>query len=171
MFAAAHPLVHLNATLNTVATLLLIAGFVLIKQRKEVAHKWAMMSAFVVSSLFLVCYLYYHFVVQLTVKFTHPGIIKLIYLSILASHVILAITVPFLAITAIVLGQRSLGYWLPARITTDDDATRADYISGVRRAHRKIVKFAFPIWLYVSVTGVVVYLMLYHFWPSAEILD
>ncbi len=168
--AAAHPLVHVNATLNSLATLLLVAGLVLIKQRKEVAHKWAMMSAFIVSSLFLVCYLYYHFTAG-SIKFTHPGIVKTIYLSILASHVVLAITVPFLVITAIVWGQRSLGLWLPGRIATADEATRADYIAENRRAHRKIVKFAFPIWLYVSVTGVVVYLMLYHIWPSAEILD
>jgi uncharacterized membrane protein YozB (DUF420 family) len=77
--------------------------------------------------------------------------------------------VPFLAVAAIVLGQRSLGSWLPGAIRGADPQARSEYELSCRRWHRKVVRFAFPIWLYVSVTGVIVYLMLYHLWPSAEI--
>lgn len=152
---AAHPIVHVNAGLNTLATLLLIAGFVLIKQGKEKAHRNAMMAALVTSALFLGCYLYYHLVVNLTVKFTHEGMVRYVYYAILASHVLLAMTVPFIA-----LGASHFGWWA---------LHGAPKRSARRRSiHRKIVRWGFPVWLYVSVTGVVVYAMLYHLWPSAD---
>lgn len=130
---------HINVALNSLASVLLIVGFVLIKQRKERAHRNVMISAFAVSTLFLVCYLIYHFNV-LSKKFpeTAPDAARYFYYVLLASHVILAMFVPFLVIAAIIQG-----------------------LKDNRVAHRKIVRFAWPIWLYVSVTGVMVYLMLY----------
>ena len=158
LILAAHPLVHVNAALNTVATVLLVVGLVLIKQRREHAHKHAMRAALGVSAAFLACYLYYHYQVG-SVRFTHQGPVRYVYLTILASHVVLAMTVPFLALWAAWLGTRALG--LPAEET--------DRVADFRRRHRAVVRWAYPIWLYVSVTGVVVYLMLYHLYPSTEI--
>ena len=154
--AAAHPIVHVNAGLNALATLLLIVGGVLIKQKKERAHQKAMAAALVTSAAFLACYLYYHFVVNLTVKFTHEGPAKYVYYFILLTHVLLAMTVPFFAVAASYFGWRALN-------------GPADQSAQVRAKHRAIVRWGYPIWLYVSVTGVLVYLMLYHIWPSAEI--
>lgn len=130
---------HVNVALNSLASVLLVAGFVLIKQRKEQAHRTVMLAAFAVSALFLICYLTYHFNV-LTKKFPldTPAAARYFYYTLLASHVILAMFVPFLVIAAIIQG-----------------------LKNNRAAHRKIVRFAWPIWLYVSVTGVIVYLMLY----------
>ncbi|MEO0530712.1 MAG: DUF420 domain-containing protein, partial [Planctomycetota bacterium] len=108
MLLAAHPIVHVNAALNTVATLLLVLAYVFIKQRKEHAHKNAMRAALVVSAAFLACYLYYHFAIQLTVKFTHPGPVRYVYYFILLTHVLLAMTVPFLALWAAWLGTQAL---------------------------------------------------------------
>lgn len=151
---AAHPIVHVNAGLNTLATLLLITGYVFIKQGNEKAHRNAMMTALGVSAAFLVCYLYYHYQVG-SVRFTHQGVVRYLYLLILASHVILAMTVPFIALSA-----AHFGWW--ALHGDPDQAPRR------RSIHRKIVRWGYPIWLYVSVTGVIVYLMLYHLWPAAE---
>ena len=135
---------HLNAALNALAAVLLVAGLVLIKQRKETAHKWTMLACFGVSIVFLACYLTYHQLLHQTTgshgrAFEHPNAIILWgYRLILVSHVILAATVPFLAVATIYFALR-------------DNRTR----------HRKLAKWTFPIWLYVSVTGVIVYLMLY----------
>ncbi len=130
---------HVNVSLNALASVLLVIGFVLIKQRKEIAHRNVMIATFIVSAIFLVCYLTYHFQVP-SKKFPTdtPAAARYFYYVLLASHVILAMSVPFLAIAAIVQG-----------------------LKNNRAAHRKIVRFAWPIWLYVSVTGVMVYLMLY----------
>ncbi len=145
---------HVNASLNALATALLVLGFVLIKQAKakanspekrrslEAAHKWTMLGCFGVSTAFLACYLYYHLVVMegLSKKFpTDAGPIRYVYYVILLTHIVLAAAVPFLAITTIYFGLRDK-----------------------RAAHRRLAKWTFPIWLYVSVTGVVVYVMLYH---------
>ncbi|MEM9187163.1 MAG: DUF420 domain-containing protein [Planctomycetota bacterium] len=156
LLAAAHPIVHVNAGLNTLATLCLIAGWVLIKRGKERAHQKAMAGALAASVAFLACYLYYHFVVNLTVKFTHEGPVKYVYWAILLSHVLLAMTVPFFALAAAYYGWRAL-------------EGPAEQSPRMRARHRAVVRFGYPIWLYVSVTGVVVYAMLYHLWPSAEI--
>ncbi|MEO8494546.1 MAG: DUF420 domain-containing protein, partial [Planctomycetota bacterium] len=135
---------HLNAGLNALAAVLLVAGFVLIKQKKETAHKWTMLSCFGVSIVFLVCYLTYHQLLHQTTgshgrAFEHPNAIVLWgYRLLLISHVLLAATVPFLAVATIYFGLRDN-----------------------RKRHRKLAKWTFPIWLYVSVTGVIVYLMLY----------
>jgi uncharacterized membrane protein YozB (DUF420 family) len=143
-----HYLPTVNATLNGTATLLLIAGYRLIKAKRETAHKRTMLAAFAVSIVFLVCYLTYHAGLhyqtgQGHVTFHGPPAVRTVYLTILVSHVILAAIVPVLAGVTIYLGYRD------------------------RRArHRRWAKWTFPIWLYVSITGVVIYLMLYHLYPA-----
>lgn len=131
-----------NATLNSLATVLLILGYRLIRLRREEAHKRTMLTAFGVSIAFLACYVVYHLNV-LSVRFAGPQPVKAVYLTILISHVILAATVPFLAVTTIYLGLKDR-----------------------RMAHRKVARWTFPIWLYVSITGVVIYLFLYHIYPA-----
>lgn len=160
---AAHPIVHVNAALNATATVLLIIGFLLIKQRREDAHKRVMLSAFAVSVAFLACYLWYHLQVG-SVKFTHPGFVRYFYWLVLFTHIPLAATVPFLAIMQIYLGFRALGC-----CANSGDAPQQMKIANLyRHKHRRLARWTFPIWLYVSVTGVIVYVMLYHLWPPAE---
>ena len=161
---AAHPLVHLNAGLNTVATVLLLVGLWLIKGGRERAHGRAMMTAFVVSIAFLVSYLTYHSIAG-HVPFTHQGWPRTIYLAVLATHIPLAMCVPPLAILTIVFGWRAA----PGSLTTprsDDPSESAARTAAARKTHRRLARVTFPIWLYVSVSGVVVYLMLYHLYPS-----
>ena len=155
--ASAHALVHLNAALNALATVLLIVGFVLVKRGRRAAHGWVMLTAFLVSCLFLASYLVYHYQVG-SVKFTHPGTVRLVYLMILATHVVLAATVPFLALLTIAFALVATGWRRAAQLPVE---TKEKYL--VR--HRRLARWTFPIWLYVSVTGVVVYAMLYHLWP------
>ncbi len=161
----AHPLVHVNATLNAIAAVLLVIGYVLIKQHRVEAHKRAMMAAFVVSIVFLVCYLWYHYQV-VHVKFTHPGAVRYVYYVILASHIVLAATVPFLAVAQIYLGYRALGCCLPKDVA-GDPVKQMVFTEKDRQKHVRLAWWTFPIWLYVSITGVVVYAMLYHLWPPA----
>lgn len=132
-----------NASLNALATCLLVTGYALIKLRCERAHKWTMLACFGVSCAFLACYLVYHAQVG-SVRFTHPGPARYVYFPILVSHVVLAALVPFLALATIYTGLRDR-----------------------RPAHRRLAGWTFPIWLYVSITGVVVYLMLYQLYPPA----
>jgi putative membrane protein len=127
-----------NAVLNATAAVLLIWGYTLIRRKRIEKHRKVMQTAFVVSCLFLVCYLVYHFQVG-HVVFRKTGAIRTLYLSLLTSHTILAATVPVLAIITL---RRGL-------------AAKFD-------RHRRIARWTLPVWLYVSVTGVVVYLMLYH---------
>ena len=157
---AAHPIVHVNATLNTIATMLLLTGLYLIKQNRVEAHKRTMLSAFAVSAAFLACYVWYHWQ-EGSVRFTHSGPVRYVYLTILASHVLLAITVPPLAIRQIYLGFRALGCCPPPGQQAEQLTVAAAY----REKHIRLARWTFPIWLYVSVTGVIVYLMLYHLWP------
>jgi uncharacterized membrane protein YozB (DUF420 family) len=145
LLAAAHPIVHLNAALNATATVLLVIGWLLIKRGRVTAHMQMMFSAFAVSTIFLACYLWYHYQVG-SVRFTHPGAVRYVYLAILVSHVLLAFSVPVMAIWTIYLGLR---------------ASVPEY----RVRHRRLARWTLPIWLYVSVTGVIVYVMLYHLWP------
>jgi len=158
-FLAAHPLVHLNAALNTVATVLLVVGFVLIKRRRPRAHARVMLAAFFVSCLFLASYLTYHWM-EGSIKFTHPGAVRYVYLTLLATHVVLAATVPFLALTTIAFALRGTGFRGASKLPFE---VRLRFLAK----HRKLARWTFPIWLYVSVTGVVVYVMLYHLWPPA----
>jgi uncharacterized membrane protein YozB (DUF420 family) len=157
----AHSLVHLNAALNTLATLLLLLGLWRIRHGREKAHGRTMLAALAVSAVFLASYLVYHSIAG-SVRFTHPGVVRYVYYFILLTHVLLAFTVPFLAIFAAFFGTRALG-WGSAADLPEEIRTRA------RLKHIRLVRWAYPIWLYVSVTGVVVYLMLYHLWPSAEL--
>ena len=138
---------HINAGLNSLATLLLITGFVLVKRGATTAHRNAMLACFGVSAVFLCCYLVYHFNVPSKPfpRDAYPGW-AIVYYLILASHVLLAMAVPVLAITSIVLAIR-------------------DKIAQ----HKKWVRWTFPIWLYVSVTGVIVYLFLYILFPQPAI--
>lgn len=147
-----HALVHVNAALNLTATILLLGGYALIRAGREQAHKRVMLAAFAVSTAFLVCYLWYHANVG-SVKFTHTGPVRAVYLSILGSHIVLAATVPFLALITIYTGYKAFGGG-PA-----EDTRR------YRRRHRRWAWWTFPIWLYVSITGVIIYVMLYHLYP------
>jgi uncharacterized membrane protein YozB (DUF420 family) len=155
--------VHVNALLNTTATVLLLVGFFLIKNGRVEAHKRTMLAAFAVSAAFLACYLWYHWQVG-SVRFTQEGAVRYVYLAILASHVLLAMSVPFLAVCQIYLGYRALGCCPPRVPEVEQREIAADY----RNKHIRLARWTFPIWLYVSLTGVVVYVMLYHLWPPLE---
>ena len=154
---------HVNASLNLLATLLLIVGLVLIRSKREQAHKRAMLSAFLVSCIFLACYLVYHANVG-SKKFPaadYASIWYSVYLLILLPHIVLAATVPFLGLTTI---------WLGLSIDLQDhqgekSAEAVARSQTRRRKHRKIARITFPIWLYVSITGVLVYLFLYWWFP------
>ncbi|MBS1875201.1 MAG: DUF420 domain-containing protein [Acidobacteria bacterium] len=132
-----HDLPALNALLNGTAAVLLVTGYVLIRQGKRDAHRKVMLAAFAVSIAFLISYLTYHAQVG-TVRFEHPGFIRTVYLTILFTHTVLAAAVPVLAIISLRRGLR-----------------------GEFGRHRAIARWTLPVWLYVSVTGVVVYWMLY----------
>ena len=136
-----------NASLNGLATVLLSLGYLRIRRGQVRAHQKLMLSAFGTSVVFLVCYLAYHFGLHhYTGKSGRPfagtGLIRPVYFTILVTHVVLAAAVPVLAVQTI-------------RRAWQRDFER----------HRRIARITFPIWLYVSVTGVIIYLMLYH-WPG-----
>ena len=139
-----HDLPAVNATLNATAAGLLTTGFVLIRSGRKLAHRRVMLTAFIVSCYFLISYLTYHGSLvahnEGVLHYPHTGAIRSVYLSILFTHTVLAATVPVLAIIAL---RRAL--------------------KGKFDRHRAIARWTLPIWLYVSVTGVVVYLMLYQF--------
>lgn len=126
-----------NATLNGTAAVLLLWGRYLISRKQVNAHRKVMITAFGVSVAFLICYLVYHAQVG-SVPFPKHGPIRAVYFTILISHTLLAVTVPVLAILTL---RRAL---------------RREF-----EKHRRLARWTFPIWLYVSVTGVIVYLMLY----------
>ena len=133
-----------NALLNATSGILIVIGFIMIRRRRIAAHRACMLSAVACSSLFLISYVVYHvgFGAGVT-RFAGTGWVRTAYHTILISHTILAVTVlPFVIVTL----KRALG---------------RDF-----RRHRRIARWTFPMWLYVSVTGVIVYLMLYHFYPS-----
>jgi uncharacterized membrane protein YozB (DUF420 family) len=126
-----------NASLNSCAAVLLVWGYTLIRRKRIDAHRRVMIAAFSVSVAFLISYLVYHYEVG-SVRFQKTGTIRTVYLTILLTHTVLAAAVPFLAGITLYRGLRG------------------DYAR-----HRRIARWALPIWLYVSVTGVVVYWMLY----------
>ena len=128
-----------NAALNSLSAVFLFAGFLFIKSRNRSAHRVCMLAACASSKLFLISYLVYHFQVG-SVPFKGVGAVRVVYFVILISHTILAVTVVPLALITLIRALRE----------------RFD-------AHRRIARWTFPIWLYVSVTGVVVYAMLYRF--------
>lgn len=133
-------LAPVNASLNAAATVALLLGFFFIKTGRVRAHIITMVTALVISAAFLTCYLIYHYHVG-SVKFAGQGIIRPIYFTLLISHIILAVVnLPLIFMTVIpALGKRF-------------------------DKHRRWAKITFPSWLYVSVTGVIVYLMCYHWW-------
>jgi len=127
----------LNAILNATAAILLVWGYTLIRRRRIEMHRRVMLTAFAVSVAFLISYLTYHFQVG-SVRFQKTGTIRTVYLTILLTHTVLAAAVPFLAILTL---RRA---WI-----------------GSYAKHKAIARWTLPIWLYVSITGVVVYWMLY----------
>lgn len=136
--AGIHPLATTNAVLNSLAAVLLVAGWVFIRRRQWRAHRAAMVAAFATSAVFLVSYLVYHYL-EGSRKYAGPESLRLVYYAILVTHVILAAAVPVLALRMFFLAWK--GRW---------------------EAHRRLGRVTMPIWLYVSVTGVVIYAMLYH---------
>ncbi len=132
-----------NAFLNGLSGILLVAGYVQMRKKNISAHKRLMVSAFFVSILFLASYLYYHYNVG-SVPFTGQGWMRPVYYAILISHTLLAATVPFLASITLYRAFR-----------------------GEFDRHRRIARWTFPIWVYVSATGVIVYLLLYVIYPAS----
>lgn len=139
---SAHPLATVNALLNALATLLLITGWLAIRRGKVKAHRSAMTAAFVTSCVFLVSYLA-RWAIEGTHRFAGPESVRPVYLAILGTHVPLAAAVPVLALRMFFLAWK-----------------------GRFDAHRRLGRITLPIWLYVSVTGVVIYLMLYVLFPG-----
>ena len=138
-----------NAVLNGISAVLLVGGYVAVRTRHITFHKACMLTALVVSSVFLSSYLYFHLVVRHgeATRFedrapTAPGWAKTVYLSILLSHTVLAVLAAPLALRTAYLG-----------------------ITDRLRSHRRLARWTLPIWLYVSITGVVVYWMLYRLYP------
>jgi uncharacterized membrane protein YozB (DUF420 family) len=127
----------LNASLNSLATLFLVAGYLCIRRGRWQAHRGCMIGALVVSALFLTSYVVYHLNAG-SRPFPGRGVIRVIYFAILIPHVVLAVTV------------------LPLALVTTARGLRAQY-----DRHVKVARWTLPLWLYVSVTGVIVYLMLY----------
>ena len=133
----ARDLPALNAVLNATAAGLLICGYALIRRRRIQAHKRVMLTAFIVSVAFLVSYLVYHYQAG-SVRFQKTGLIRAVYLSILLTHTVLAALVPPLAVLTLRQALRE----------------RFD-------RHRRLARWTLPVWLYVSLTGVIIYWMLY----------
>ena len=126
-----------NATLNAISGIFLLAGYVLIKRRQIQAHRNAMLGAFTTSTLFLVCYLVYHAQAG-SRPFEGQGTVRYFYFAILISHIVLAAAILPMAISTLSRG-----------------------LAGRYAEHKRIATKTFPAWMYVSVTGVIVYLMLY----------
>jgi len=137
-----------NGSLNALSTVFLLLGFVFIKQQKKDAHRNCMVAAFCTSTLFLGCYLTYHIYLGAvlhrgTTRFVEPAYFKPIYLGILFTHLVLAIViVPLIFMT--------LGHAMKGRF----------------EQHKKLAKITWPLWMYVSVTGVLIYLLLYQIFPQ-----
>ena len=135
---------HLNAFLNTTSAILLITGYRFIRKGRIAAHRNCQVSAFITSVLFLISYVTYHYYHGDT-KFLGQGLVRPFYFTILITHIILAIVI------------------VPLVLITLTRAARGDFVR-----HRRIARWTLPPWLYVSVTGVIVYLMLYHLYPGGK---
>jgi uncharacterized membrane protein YozB (DUF420 family) len=136
----------INATLNGTSAVLIATGRILIGRGRVIAHRTCMIAAVVCSSVFLLSYVWYHAHVG-SIRFQGQGIVRPVYFTILISHTLLALTVVPLVIITLVRGLR-----------------------GRFARHRAIARWTYPIWLYVSVTGVVVYVMLYHLYAAPKIV-
>jgi putative membrane protein len=132
----------LDATLNATSAVLLALGYIFIRQKRILAHKICMISAFATSSLFLVCYLWYHAHHGVT-HFQGEGAIRTVYFTLLGSHTILAVVIVPLVLTTLYRAWRK----------------RFDL-------HVRVARWTLPLWLYVSVTGVIVYWILYRLYPA-----
>ena len=132
-----------NACLNGLSAVFLMTGYVFIRRGNKIAHRNCMVSAFVTSTIFLICYLTYHFTVRTVTRFEKPEWFRPIYLTILLTHTLLAVViVPLVLMT--------LGRAVKQRFDL----------------HKKIARWTWPLWMYVSVTGVVIYLLLYQIFPQ-----
>ncbi len=137
-----------NAALNALSAVLLTCGLYFIRRRRQAAHRNCMIAAFVTSALFLVCYVTYHtylarYLHRGPTVFREPAWFRLIYLAILLSHTLLAIVI------------------VPMAIITLSRALRERF-----DAHKRIARWTWPLWMYVSVTGVLIYFLLYHIFPQ-----
>lgn len=137
-----------NASLNGLSAIFLAVGYVFIRQKKQTAHRNCMIAAFVTSAIFLSCYLTYHGYVAWVLhrgptRFVNPPEWRLVYLAILLTHTVLAVVI------------------VPMIFISVNRAWRERF-----DAHRKIARWTWPLWMYVSVTGVVIYLMLYQIFPQ-----
>jgi putative membrane protein len=133
-----------NAILNSTSAVLITIGYLFIRQRRIAAHRTCMVAAFFTSTLFLISYLTYHYYHGST-KFSGQGSIRTVYFAILFSHTILAAVI------------------VPLVLTTLYRAVRGQFVN-----HARIARWTFPVWLYVSVTGVIVYFMLYKLYPPLQ---
>ena len=138
-----HDLPAVNATLNGLSAIFLVLGFVFIKRGNKTAHRNCMITAFCTSVVFLACYLTYHALVKTVTHFVEPAWFKPIYLTILLTHTVLAVVI------------------VPLILLTLWRARKQDFA-----AHKKIARWTWPLWLYVSVTGVVIYVLLYQVFPQ-----
>ncbi|HEY5892287.1 MAG TPA: DUF420 domain-containing protein [Chthoniobacterales bacterium] len=136
-----------NASLNALSTVLIALGWFFIRRDLKKQHIACMVAALVTSTAFLVCYLWYHYHAG-SIRFTAPGIVRPIYFVILITHTVLAGFVPVLVTLTVIPALRA----------------RFD-------RHRRLGRWTMPVWLYVSITGVIVYLMLYQWYPPQEVLD
>ncbi len=132
-----------NAALNTLSTIFLTCGYIFIRRQRQVAHRNCMIGAVISSALFLTCYLIYHYNAGRTV-FRDPAWFRPIYLTILLTHTILAVVI------------------VPMVLTTLYHAVRRQF-----ERHKRIARWTWPIWMYVSITGVLIYFLLYHIFPQA----
>ena len=145
MIMTVHDLPAVNALLNALSALFLVAGYVFIRQKKQITHRNCMIAALVTSIVFLACYLTYHFNVQTVTRFRNPAWFRPIYLVILLTHTVLAtVIVPMILMTLYRAGRRNF------------------------EAHKRIARWTWPLWMYVSVTGVVVYWLLYVKFPQKQ---
>jgi putative membrane protein len=132
-----------NAALNTFSTIFLTCGYVFIRRQRQVAHRNCMIGAVICSAIFLTCYLIYHYNAGRTV-FRDPAWFRPIYLTILLTHTILAVVIVPMVLTTL-------------------------YRAATRQfdRHKRIARWTWPIWMYVSITGVIIYFLLYHIFPQA----
>ena len=139
-----HDLPAVNATLNGLSAGFLALGFMFIKRGNKIAHRSCMITAFATSVIFLACYLVYHALVKTVTHFVEPAWFRPIYLTILLTHTVLAVMV------------------VPLVFMTLSRAVKQRF-----ELHKKIARWTWPIWMYVSVTGVVIYLLLYQIFPQS----
>jgi len=138
-----HDLPAVNATLNGLSAIFLVVGFIAINRGNKIAHRNCMITSFCTSVIFLACYLTYHVTVKTVTHFIDPAWFRPIYLTLLVTHTVLAVAI------------------VPLILMTLWGAGKQDFV-----AHKTIARWTWPLWLYVSVTGVVIYLLLYQIFPQ-----